>query len=246
MDAIIRTLLAIQSLAVDIPEVKELDINPLWANEQGVLALDARIGIRPEERPGSTRFAIRPYPAELSRHITDREGRSYFKAWDEHDHHSLVLREADSAGLDYFAFKVYDDAALVSLTARIEAAGVAVTHLPAGHYPHSGRRIQYTLPGGHVMQLYAEKDYVGNTMPRRNPGTLPDDGVIKGMRATRLDHVLLAGPHLPEVAKFFTEVLDFDIGEELIDNDSGMQLAIFMCCSNKPHDIAFVLRERST
>jgi len=29
MDAIIRTLLAIQSLAIDIPEVKELDINPL-------------------------------------------------------------------------------------------------------------------------------------------------------------------------------------------------------------------------
>jgi len=43
-----------------------------------VLALDARIRIRPEERTGSTRFAIRPYPAELSRHITDREGRRYF------------------------------------------------------------------------------------------------------------------------------------------------------------------------
>jgi acetyltransferase len=77
MDAIIRTLLAIQSLAIDVPEVKELDINPLWANEQGVLALDARIRIRPEERPGSTRFAIRPYPAELARQISDREGRNY-------------------------------------------------------------------------------------------------------------------------------------------------------------------------
>ncbi len=175
--------------------------------------------------------------------LEDSEGRRYYKAWDEHDHHSLVLREADAAGLDYFAFKVYDDATLTSLTGRIEATGVPVTHLPAGHYPHSGRRIQFVLPGGHVMQLYAQKDHVGNSMPSRNPGTLPNDGVIRGMRATRLDHVLLAGPHLPAVAKFFTEVLDFDLGEELVDDASGLQLAIFLCCSNKPHDIAFVLRE---
>ncbi len=175
--------------------------------------------------------------------LNDGAGRAYFKAWDEHDHHSLVLHEADTAGLDYVAFKVYDDATLTSLTQRVEASGVAVEHLPAGTYPRSGRRVQFVLPGGHVMQLYAEKDRVGNSMPTRNPGTLPDEGVIRGMRATRLDHVLLAGPNLAETAKFFTEVLDFDLGEELIDNDSSMQLAIFLCCSNKPHDIAFVLRD---
>ena len=166
----------------------------------------------------------------------------YFKAWDEHDHHSLVLREAASPGLDYFAFKVFDDATLSQLTQRIEEAGLTVEHLPAGTYPHSGRRVQFELPGGHLMQLYAEKERTGNTLPTRNPGVLPDEGVVRGMRVSRLDHVLLAGPRLAESTQFFTEVLDFDLGEELIDNDSGMQLATFLCCSNKPHDIAFVLR----
>ncbi|MEQ1754805.1 MAG: bifunctional acetate--CoA ligase family protein/GNAT family N-acetyltransferase [Micropepsaceae bacterium] len=76
-DAIIKTILAIQSLAIDLPEVKELDINPLWANEQGVLALDARIRVKTEQRRGSERFAVRPYPTELTKQISDRNGKLY-------------------------------------------------------------------------------------------------------------------------------------------------------------------------
>ena len=41
--------------------------------------------------------------------MEDADGCVYFKPWDEHDHHSIVLRPADRPGMDYFAFKVYDD-----------------------------------------------------------------------------------------------------------------------------------------
>ena len=33
----------------------------------------------------------------------------YLKAWDEHDHHSVILEKADSAGLDHLAFKVRNE-----------------------------------------------------------------------------------------------------------------------------------------
>lgn len=36
----------------------------------------------------------------------DDKGRVFLKAWDEHDHHSVVLREADEAGMDYMGWKV--------------------------------------------------------------------------------------------------------------------------------------------
>jgi len=74
MDAIVRTILAIAELAADIPEIAELDINPLWADRAGVLALDARMRLG-EGR--ADRFAIRPYPKELMREIVDRAGRAY-------------------------------------------------------------------------------------------------------------------------------------------------------------------------
>ncbi len=63
--AIEQTLVKLSQLVADLPEVAELDINPLLADEQGVLALDARIRIDAAATPGTERFAIRPYPCEL-------------------------------------------------------------------------------------------------------------------------------------------------------------------------------------
>jgi len=190
--------------------------------------------------------AARHYGQHIGLHETlSQDNRRYFKAWDEHDHHSVVLREADSAGLDYIAYKVLDEATLQVFEQRIRAYGLAVEHFPAGAFPHSGRRIQFELPGGHRMQLYAEKARVGNGLPTHNPGVMPDEDALRGMAPTRLDHVLLAGPQLDETVRFFIEVLDFDLGEELRDHQSGTRLAAFLCCSNKPHDIAFVLHPES-
>ncbi len=70
IDAISRTLIQISNLIADIPEIVELDINPLLANEDGVIALDARIRVAPADAAAIDRFAIRPYPDELEERIS--------------------------------------------------------------------------------------------------------------------------------------------------------------------------------
>jgi len=66
-------LVKLAQLAADVPEIRELDINPLLADHDEVIALDARIAVAPVEgklkRPGNPRFAIRPYPREWERKI---------------------------------------------------------------------------------------------------------------------------------------------------------------------------------
>lgn len=64
-DAICLALIQISQIMADIPEIVELDINPLFADEQGVLALDARIRVKSTTVSGPERFAIRPYPQKL-------------------------------------------------------------------------------------------------------------------------------------------------------------------------------------
>ena len=51
------------------------------------------------------------------------EGKVYFKAWDEFDHHSLIIQEADSPGLDHFAFKVEKEEDLAIFEKKIEQFG---------------------------------------------------------------------------------------------------------------------------
>ena len=65
VDAICHTLIQISHLVIDVPEIAELDINPLLADADGVIALDARMRIQPTEKGGMDRLAIRPYPEEL-------------------------------------------------------------------------------------------------------------------------------------------------------------------------------------
>lgn len=76
LDAIALTLIKIAQLVIDIPELKELDINPLLVDEYGVMALDARMKVGKAKGPATDRLAIRPYPKELEEHIPLGDGRT--------------------------------------------------------------------------------------------------------------------------------------------------------------------------
>ena len=67
--AICRVLTRISRLVADLPQVQELDINPLLADAQGVIAVDARIRVAAGPQAGDDRLAIRPYPSDLEEEI---------------------------------------------------------------------------------------------------------------------------------------------------------------------------------
>src|SRR5262249_25935889 len=79
VDAVALLLVKLAQLAADLPELRELDLNPVLADQNGLIAVDARIAAAPVEAArrgpsGHPRFAIRPYPKEWERHADLRDG----------------------------------------------------------------------------------------------------------------------------------------------------------------------------
>jgi len=81
--AIALLLVKLSQLAADFPEISEIDLNPVLADETGVIALDARVLVAAVERArrgpsGHPRFAIRPYPKIWERHLALQDGMKIF------------------------------------------------------------------------------------------------------------------------------------------------------------------------
>jgi len=64
IDKIAEALVRLSYLVARHPEIREIDINPLLADENGVIALDARVRVEDEAVNPRVPMALRPYPSE--------------------------------------------------------------------------------------------------------------------------------------------------------------------------------------
>jgi acetyltransferase len=71
-DAVVAVLEAISALCVELPDILELDINPLLVSPEGAVALDARIRITP--RPAQSRMVLRAVPTQWTADLVTRGG----------------------------------------------------------------------------------------------------------------------------------------------------------------------------
>ena len=74
LPAVTDALIRVSRLAADFDGLRELDINPLLADAEGVIAIDARIRFEPAATDHGARLAIKPYPNELRGEVVLRDG----------------------------------------------------------------------------------------------------------------------------------------------------------------------------
>ena len=79
VDALIEVLIRLSRMVARHPEIHEFDINPLLVMPRGVLALDARVVVRPPVSAAASlpysHLAIRPYPEEFVREVSLDNGQ---------------------------------------------------------------------------------------------------------------------------------------------------------------------------
>src|SRR5262245_48207194 len=72
----------------------------------------------------------------------------YLRAWGEHEHHSLVLREGP-AGVDHFGLRASGPEQLDAIAAAVAADGVEVERIEPGEELGQGEAIRFISPQGH-------------------------------------------------------------------------------------------------
>jgi acetyltransferase len=73
LDSLIDSIVEISQLLEQVPEIHELDVNPVLCSPEGIVVLDARIVLTTDVGAAS-RMAIRPVPAAWSANIVTRAG----------------------------------------------------------------------------------------------------------------------------------------------------------------------------
>ncbi len=78
LDKLAEMLINFSQLIVENPRIKECDINPLFASDEEIIALDARVVLHEADVPSHQlpRLAIRPYPAAYVRSCKLNNGLS--------------------------------------------------------------------------------------------------------------------------------------------------------------------------
>lgn len=77
MDALQLTLIKLSQMVIDLDHLAELDINPLLADKNGVIALDARIKVSLNKVSGAKSLAIPPYPQKYEDLVRLSSGKTF-------------------------------------------------------------------------------------------------------------------------------------------------------------------------
>jgi catechol 2,3-dioxygenase len=174
---------------------------------------------------------------QIDRELGDGDERVYLKCWDEHDHHSLVLRGQTSAGagLDHLSFKVECANDIDVLEGAAEQAGCATRRLAPGAEAGQGEALRIQAPTGHELEVVHSLARVGSLLPRVNPP--PEPAGLLGVHPPRLDHVHVTAEEVGPATTFFAQVLGFRVTEKLVGR-SGALLGTWLERSHTPCDLA--------
>ena len=159
-----------------------------------------------------------------------REGdTSYLRAVDEFDHHSIVLSEAEEAGVDHVAWQTEEPEYLDEFESVLDDEGIDVTRVDAGEELGQGEAIRFATPTGHEFELYYEMEKPDPPAERRSKlkNKTYSRTTTNPIAPRRIDHVQLWDPDANDFRAWLQEVLDFRVHERY-DRADGSRWGTFL------------------
>ncbi|WP_047984252.1 3,4-dihydroxyphenylacetate 2,3-dioxygenase [Ornithinibacillus californiensis] len=155
----------------------------------------------------------------------------YLRGLEEHNHHSLVLKKADTPVVEALGYKVSSEHDLEALALMFEKEGYATKWIEKGEQHALGRALRVNDLSGLPLEFFAEMDTVEWLLQRYD--------LYKGSRMQRIDHFNCAVADVEAAYDFYKEKLGFACSEYTETAEGGVWAA-WLHRKQNVHDVAFM------
>ncbi|MFA1611640.1 VOC family protein [Halobellus rubicundus] len=177
----------------------------------------------------------------------EREGdTSYLRAVDEFDHHSIVLSEAEEAGVDHVGWQTRKPEYLSEFEAILDEEGIDVTWIDAGEELGQGEAFRFTTPTGHEFEFYHEMEKPDPPAERRSKlkNKTYSRTTTNPIAPRRIDHVQLWDPEANDFRAWLKEALNFRV-QERYNREDGSRWGTFLSANGNKIEAAVIEDEEA-
>jgi len=164
----------------------------------------------------------------------------YLRCYGDYALSTLKLTAAAAAGVGCVAWRATSPAALERRAAALEAAGLGMGW-SNGDFGR-GRSFRFRDPDGHRMEIYYEEErYKAPAAERSSLRNQPQKYPGRGVGVGRSDHLALLASDVAANRRFATELLGFQLREQVIFDEGRTELGSWMSPTAIHHQLAYVL-----
>jgi catechol 2,3-dioxygenase len=162
---------------------------------------------------------------------------AYLRAWEDHEHHTLMLCASDETGVDHVGWRAATPEDVDAFADLLAAEGIQVHEVPAGTELGQGRAIRFQTPSGFTYEIYYEVEKVPPGVSRLKTNTAR--AWARGISPRRIDHVNLSTTRVLTEKTWSEQLLGFQTREFVSLNGDGLGAA-WLGVSALAHDLALI------
>lgn len=199
------------------------------------------VEIRVTDLQASKRFFTELYGLFVS---AETENQVYLRAWQDYEHHTLILTQADVPGVEHISWRVERPEALREMEKRLKSLGVPLKWVEGGTEIGQGDAIRFLTPAGIPMELYWEMEkYKAPAEMASVYASHPQKYTGRGAAPRRFDHLATLVEGVEAEQEWITEVLGIK-HRYYIEGSDGRRVGSWMSKTNLSHEIALIRNRR--
>jgi catechol 2,3-dioxygenase len=172
----------------------------------------------------------------------ETDSQVYLRAWQDWDHHTLLLTQADQSGLEHIAWRVEGPGDLAAFEKKLKGLGVDSHWLEGGTELGHGDSLRFLSPvSGIPFELYWEVErYVeADARMQSKLASHPQRFTGRGISPRRFDHFNFLVDDVKAEQEWVSEHLGIRHNYYLAGEDD-LRLGSWMAKTNLSHEIGFM------